>query len=762
MKSGWKIIYGLWIILFLGVMTIQTSQWLSLPLPAAIAQNILWALISIVLIPVIVQTAWGFFAKELTSDEGYKIDQEVSWHYGRNVWLGLLLLLVGIFFFYLLFWGVPYLFFGLTMSETKGFLLPFIPMFAQILPFWFILPFVYFFAFFGPFVFKVFLVDMKIHLPYSLRGASFEDIIGQDQAIKRIKEILKAHRNFEEFRKIGGKPRFNMVLIGGPGTGKTLAARAIASTQGKPFIEVLPSITYQTFIGVDIIGLWIIFLIAGVLSLLFGGCYVFYDEFENLARQRRITGPYAVSSNANGNNHNGNVQGRLTNFVKRSVYMPIPYGAMGTGGATTLLLAKLSGGGASAPIWYLVPQLLVNGIFDAIYVASFGLLFPPRLKADIFNGFLDFLHLPSKIRFKDYVHLRLPSGKVPPSRVIHIGATNMFEALDEAIRTRPERFQFIEFDMPGISERLQFINYFLDVKKFPHDPDLDKPGERMAFALACDRFNFDQMEQCFHTAQQGKYDAVSVAGEKVNRKTVAINIEELGDARNTIKHGFAKSGRTSKENLDKVAYHESGHLVAQRYCDKDGVRIPIHFSAVRRSRSLGRLETPEEYPEDPHDQKFWEDEICVLLASHAAEREFFGFNTTGVVQDLESATIIACKMVNNWGMWAESDEDELKKKYDRYAKKGVKILSSGSSQESQMFIRESMSLPEKRKEVKVILGKAYEKAEKIVRENKKTIQAAFNALKEHHWEMSGTSVSELYFGLEFKNDDEAADDEDAN
>lgn len=734
--SAWNVLYGLWLMIFLAGITLFAAAYFELPLAVASLQTVALAVIFIVAAPVIFQMISNLATGGLGPDKDDLIDEKISWYTGRNVWLGLLMLFMLFFFFYFLLWGVPFLFFDLTTSETNGFYLKVLPFVVNLIPLWLILPFIYLTGFYGPFVIKIFIMDLKVHWPGELTGVSFDDIIGQDQAIKKIKTILEAHDKFEDFKKIGGKPRFNMIFTGPPGIGKTHTARAIAASQGKPFLEISPGIIYQTFIGVNIIAMWVVFIIAGLMSFLYGGCYIFFDEFENLARQRGSR-PYQAMANDS--------FGRLTQWLTH--YMPVPGGSFGVEGVTTLLLAKLSGVGVAPPFWYKTSRLFFNSILDAIYVATFGFLFPPRVRTNVLNGLLNFLHIPKKIRFPEYIPLRLPPGRFRHVKEVYIGATNMPEVLDSAIKDRPERFQFIEFENPGIEERLAFVRYQLDRKKIPHHPDLDKPEARQEIVRLSEGFSFDQMEQLFQSSLQERFVKASGEEKEIAPENVAITLEDINEARSTLKYGFAKPTRMTRAATLQTGYHESGHFVAHK-CFVGQERVPMNFSAIARGKSLGRLELGDTRPEDPHRQPFYEDNLRVALAAHVTEREFFDYNTAGVIEDLNAATVFACRMVSLWKMWPFRDEDETDKDWEEYRKRGAILLSFGTTPESHEMIKETISVPALQEAIEVQLGKAYVDAYRCIMNNKEAVEECVMALKDHNWEMVGDALKEFYLQLE--------------
>ncbi len=79
---------------------------------------------------------------------------------------------------------------------------------------------------------------------------SFKDIAGLEEAKEEIKEIVDFLKNPKKFWKMGARIPRGALLIGAPGTGKTLLARAVASESGVPFFSMTGSAFVELFVGV--------------------------------------------------------------------------------------------------------------------------------------------------------------------------------------------------------------------------------------------------------------------------------------------------------------------------------------------------------------------------------------------------------------------------------------------------------------------------------------------------------------------------------
>jgi cell division protease FtsH len=111
---------------------------------------------------------------------------------------------------------------------------------------------------------------------------TFEDVAGIDEAKTELEEIIEFLKEPKKFTKLGGKIPKGAILIGSPGTGKTLLARAIAGEAGVPFFSISGSDFVEMFVGVGA---------ARVRDLFKEGkkhapCIVFIDEIDAVGRHR--------------------------------------------------------------------------------------------------------------------------------------------------------------------------------------------------------------------------------------------------------------------------------------------------------------------------------------------------------------------------------------------------------------------------------------------------------------------------------------------
>lgn len=111
---------------------------------------------------------------------------------------------------------------------------------------------------------------------------TFKDVAGIDEARAELEEIVEFLKNPKKFTRLGGRIPKGVLLIGRPGTGKTLLAKAIAGEAGVPFFTISGSDFVEMFVGVGASRVRDLF-IQGKKS---APCIVFIDEIDAVGRHR--------------------------------------------------------------------------------------------------------------------------------------------------------------------------------------------------------------------------------------------------------------------------------------------------------------------------------------------------------------------------------------------------------------------------------------------------------------------------------------------
>src|SRR5690606_11380159 len=89
----------------------------------------------------------------------------------------------------------------------------------------------------------------KLHMEADT-GVGFDDVAGIDEAVEELKEVVEFLKMPEKFRRLGGKIPKGVLLVGAPGTGKTLLAKAVAGEAEVPFFSMSGSEFVEMFVGV--------------------------------------------------------------------------------------------------------------------------------------------------------------------------------------------------------------------------------------------------------------------------------------------------------------------------------------------------------------------------------------------------------------------------------------------------------------------------------------------------------------------------------
>lgn len=110
----------------------------------------------------------------------------------------------------------------------------------------------------------------------------FSDIAGADEEKEELREIVEFLKNPEKFTRLGARIPKGVLLVGEPGTGKTLLARAVAGESNVPFLSISGSDFVEMFVGVGASRVRDLFEEAKKNS----PCIVFIDEIDAVGRQR--------------------------------------------------------------------------------------------------------------------------------------------------------------------------------------------------------------------------------------------------------------------------------------------------------------------------------------------------------------------------------------------------------------------------------------------------------------------------------------------
>ena len=534
---------------------------------------------------------------------------------------------------------------------------------------------------FGPF-----LLYARIGLDVSDPGdASWQvkvsDVRGQKAAVDEMNKILRLIEQGRKFTQSGGLKERGILMVGPPGTGKTMLAKAIASSLQLPIVTTSGASFAGMFMGMDILKVLMMSRMAKKRARKWGGCAVFIDEFDALGSRRSGMG--------------GGMGG-------------IAGGMFGMGGMMALNMLLVVMDGLDNPSFLRrVFRRWVNSLLNGVFIV------PQRLPLG--NG--------------HSITLRIPPLKPPRYNIFFMGATNRPQVLDEAV-TRPGRFgRQIYFKMPDFVDRKDIAElYFARVR---HDKTLDAPAMRDEFARITKGYSPAMIQQALSVALMYAFEH--------GREGFVWG--DLRESMGNIEAGLAEAVTYSPKEALGVARHEMGHAIASRFFvpDTQSVRLSIR----KRPGMLGHHRTVEAQETFTMFRSRLAGEIRHSLGSIAAERVFYGENASGVSADLQSATSMAAQMVGAFGMGPELRGDEDSLRAQQIGERLVsRAAATGSALEGGNLIATVLSNHHAARDVAQILGLAYVDVWRLMMKNREAIDKLAHVLVERQ-ELVGREIDEL-------------------
>ena len=113
-------------------------------------------------------------------------------------------------------------------------------------------------------------------------GVRFDDVAGSEEAKAELKEVVGFLKNAERYTRVGGRVPKGVLMVGSPGTGKTLLARAVAGEAGVPFFRMSGADFVEMFVGVGASRVRDLFRQAREKA----PCIIFIDELDAIGKSR--------------------------------------------------------------------------------------------------------------------------------------------------------------------------------------------------------------------------------------------------------------------------------------------------------------------------------------------------------------------------------------------------------------------------------------------------------------------------------------------
>ena len=646
---------------------------------------------------------------------------------------------------------------GVTWSEIWDGILQFLPYIAILglqLPFLFLVNLI---ILFGPLLFFG-LRQMKGYEPGDADwGVRLDDVRGQAEPKQEITRVISLWQSGEAFRLAGGKPERGVLFLGAPGVGKTMLAKAIATSFNSPIVTMPGSGFAQTFIGMDVIIVMFLISKARRLARKWGGqCIVFIDEIDAVGLRRQALG---------GAMDGGGMAMPLAPDSFQELAFYGPWGALTSSGDLLIESAAwrdrlfASRAEVPAPVFppaieafrqktanYMFPGGMMGGgggmALNQLLVQMDGVDEPPVLRKFFtkrINTFLDASYLiPRKL---GRLRLRFKPPRPREEQVYFIGATNVPpDRLDPAL-LRPGRMgRHIWFRTPSKDDRKDIFDLYL--AKVAHEEDLDSDRRRDELARITHGYSPAMIEQVTSMALTYAH----ADGRPVFGWT------DIVEAMTTIETGTAQNVEYVPEETRATAIHEAGHAVAS-HLFMDNI-LSTRLSIRKRGGSLGHYSMTE------RDERFsaWRHEevgrLVMILGAMAAEHVFYGENTRGVGGDVQSATMLSSYMVGLCAMGPEpvdlrgrvleeSREEREQAIMQRFERIGVQIMNrAGASPMSGDALAGVLSDPGKRQAAARILGQCYLTALCAISHNREAVAQIAEILVQRR-ELYGDEVVEL-------------------
>lgn len=429
---------------------------------------------------------------------------------------------------------------------------------------------------------------------------TFDDVAGIDEAKNELAEIVDFLKEPGKYTRLGGTAPKGVLLVGAPGTGKTLLARAVAGEAGVPFFSMSAAEFVEMIVGVGAARVRDLFKQARANA----PAIIFIDELDSIGRAR---GPTAF-------------------------------------------------GGSSEQ------EQTLNQILTEM------------------DGFSS------------------------QQGVIVLAATNQPDVLDRAL-LRPGRFdRRVVVNLPDKTGREAILK--VHTRKVPLAPDtsLAEVAASTPGLAGADLKNLVN-EAALLAARRSQND---------------VRQKDFLDALEKIVLGPERPLLMSRQDRERIAYHESGHAIL-------GLVVPgadpVHrVTIVPRGQALGVTYQRPDSDRYNYPEGYLRARIIGMLGGRAAEEIVYGTRTTGAESDIEQATLLARNMVTRWGM---SDELGMV----QFAPRQNPFLPNSGLGTTNPFSEATARVIDT--EVRAIIGECHQQALRLLTAHRRELDALVVALLAH-------------------------------
>ena len=299
--------------------------------------------------------------------------------------------------------------------------------------------------------------------------------------------------------------------------------------------------------------------------------------------------------------------------------------------------------------------------------------------------------------------------------VIVIAATNRPDTLDAAL-LRPGRFdRQVTVDLPTLKGREEILLLHGKKIKFAKDADVKRVARGTPGFSGADLANLLN-------------EAALMA---VRKKLEGVDMQTLDEARDKVLWGRErKSAGFSAKERETTAWHEAGHALLQVLSPNAD---PLHkVTIIPRGRALGATMALPKEDVLNHTRSWFLDQMAICCGGRIAEKLFTGDISTGAAQDIRQATEIARGMVCRFGMSPKFGFQSFSEPNAWSAAETPPAYSEATSQAIDA-------------EVSQLIESAYARAEKLIADNRETLEKLAKTLFEKET-MDGRDVEALVRG----------------
>jgi cell division protease FtsH len=214
------------------------------------------------------------------------------------------------------------------------------------------------------------------------------------------------------------------------------------------------------------------------------------------------------------------------------------------------------------------------------------------------------------------------------TKIVVIGATNRADLLDTAI-TRPGRFdRQVKVDLPDREGRIHILNIHSKGKPLAREVNLEE--------VAKDTFGFSgaHLESLINEAAIMAY----------RNSRMEIQMEDIREAIDKVIMGEKLERRPNREELKRVAFHETGHALISELLRPESVAT---LTVVPRGKALGFMRQAQVQEQYLYTKEYLLDQVAICLGGAVAEELIHGNWSTGAANDFEQATSITKQLIVN-------------------------------------------------------------------------------------------------------------------